>query len=73
MERVPVCIIISCMIIACVTAAMTQLDRESALEGHNAERAVFGLPNLTYSMVIEASAQAHADKCVFQHSTTPYD
>ena len=42
------------------------------LDAHNTRRCMHGTPALQWSAAVAASAQAHADKCLFQHSSGPY-
>ncbi|GLI64263.1 hypothetical protein VaNZ11_007465 [Volvox africanus] len=48
------------------------LQPDAILDAHNKYRLWSGVPNLTWSDELAASAQAWSDKCVFEHSHGPY-
>lgn len=46
--------------------------RELALAKHNAYRSAHGTAPLTWNSTLAAFAQQWADRCIFEHSTSPY-
>ncbi len=51
-------------------AASEVLDQSGLLAKHNELRARHGVPALIWSQTLQAEAQAWADRCTFEHSTT---
>lgn len=59
---------ILCLALPALTAsAWAQADMRALLDAHNAYRARHCVPPLAWSQQIAASAQAWADRCVFNH------
>lgn len=56
------------MVCVLVTPVLAQDVSGEALAAHNALRAKHGVPPLSWSGKLAATAQAWADKCVFEHS-----
>ena len=63
-----------CAAVAAVIAAPAlAADIEGPmLNAHNAARAKHGVPPLSWSASLAKAAQAWADRCVFEHSSTNY-
>lgn len=54
------------------TPVLSASLESDVLTAHNALRAKHGVPPLSWSSALAQAAQAHANKCVFEHSQTQY-
>ena len=72
LQCIPIVTVIVVLLIAMPALAADQDEKKQWLQAHNRLRALHGVPPLSWSEKVAASAQAYADRCSAGHSATGY-